>query len=174
VFEHYTDTAAFISTWLNLLYESESPSSLGPFLPNLVPLLSRPLWELFLPFGQVSFLFHEVSIVIPSFILIFVNIFTIAKYVKYSKMKKKEKKKGKCIFGQVSILFHVASIVIPSFMFVISNFFTIAKTTLRAVYSKVEPNLARSLFFFNTWHILGDPYIVWSLFLNWYRMYLYL
>lgn len=93
-------------------------------------------------FGQVSFLFHEVSIVIPSFILIFVNIFTIAKYVKYSKMKKKEKKKGKCIFGQVSILFHVASIVIPSFMFVISNFFTIAKTTLRAVYSKVEPNLA--------------------------------
>jgi hypothetical protein len=28
-------------------------------------------------------------------------------------------------------------------MFVISNFFTIAKTTLRAVYSKVEPNLAR-------------------------------
>ena len=87
----------------------------------------------------MSFLFHEVSIVIPSFILIFVNIFTIAKYVKYSKMKKKEKKKGKCIFGQVSIL----SIVIPSFMFVISNFFTIAKTTLRVVYSKVEPNLAR-------------------------------
>jgi hypothetical protein len=56
-------------------------------------------------YTDTDFLFHEVSIVIPSFILIFVNIFTIAKYVKYSKMKKKEKKKGKCIFGQVSILF---------------------------------------------------------------------